>query len=223
MGQKVNPTSIRLKINETWKSRWFSRDKYPQMLHQDLAIRKYLLNEYKGAAISSITVDRDANKITIGIKTARPGVIIGKGGIGASKIKESIERLIQGSKLKINIEEVRNPDADASVVAQNIVNQLEKRIPYRRAIKQAAEKANQSGARGIKVQVSGRLNGAEIARSEKIVLGLVPLSTLKSKIDYAYEVAKTTFGTIGIKVWIYKGESSDVNISSPNSKGALGK
>lgn len=223
MGQKVNPTSIRLKINETWKSRWFSSNKYAEMLHQDLAIRKYLLGEYKSAAISSITVDRDANKITVGIRTARPGVIIGKGGIGANKIKESIEKLLQGSKLKINIEEVRNPDADATVVAQNIVSQLEKRMPYRRAIKQAAEKAEQSGAKGIKVQVSGRLNGAEIARSEKIVIGLVPLSTLKSKIDYSYEVAKTTYGTIGIKVWIYKGEATEVNIATPTDKSTLGK
>lgn len=222
MGQKVNPTSLRLKINETWKSRWFGRGKYSDMLHEDLKIRRYLLDEYKNAAISSITVDRDANKITIGIRTARPGVIIGKGGIGATKIKEKIEKLLDGNKVKINIEEVRNPDMDATVVAQNIVSQLEKRIPFRRAMKQAAEKAEQSGAKGIKVQVSGRLNGAEIARSEKIVTGLVPLSTLKSKIDYAYEVAKTTYGTIGVKVWVYKGESSDIFVSSSN-KNSLGK
>lgn len=222
MGQKVNPTSMRLKINESWKSRWFGRGKYADMLHQDLAIRKYLLNEYKNGAISSITIDRDTNKITVGIKTARPGVIIGKGGAGASKIKESIEKLLRGSKVKVNIEEIRNPDSDATVVGQNIATQLEKRIPYRRAVKQAVEKAEQSGAKGIKIQVSGRLNGAEIARSEKVVSGLVPLSTFKSKIDYAYEVAKTTYGTIGVKVWVYKGESSEMSGAQLTNNG-LGK
>jgi len=138
---------------------------------------------------------------------ASPGVIIGKGGAGASKIKEGIEKLLRGSKVKINIEEIRNPDADANVVAQNIANQLEKRMPYRRAMKQAIEKAGQTNVKGIKVQISGRLNGAEIARSEKAISGLVPLSTLKSQIDYAYVPAQTTFGVIGIKVWIYKGDT----------------
>jgi len=208
MGQKVNPTSWRLKINETWKSRWFAGAKYADMLHEDLAIRKYIAKEFQSAAISRVEIDRDANKITIGIKTARPGVIIGKGGTGASKIKESIEKLLRGSKIKINIEEVRNPDADANVVGQNIANQLEKRMPYRRAMKQAIEKAQQGGVKGIKVQISGRLNGAEIARSEKAIFGLVPLSSLKSQIDYAYIPALTTYGVIGIKVWIYKGEST---------------
>ncbi|MCX6810818.1 MAG: 30S ribosomal protein S3 [Candidatus Berkelbacteria bacterium] len=207
MGQKVNPTSWRIKINETWKSRWFGGAKYAEMLHEDLAIRKYIMTEYKSAAISRVEIDRDANKITVAIKTARPGVIIGKGGAGASKIKEGIEKLLRGSKVKINIEEIRNPDADANVVAQNIANQLEKRMPYRRAMKQAIEKAGQSNVKGIKVQISGRLNGAEIARSEKAISGLVPLSTLKSQIDYAYVPAQTTFGVIGIKVWIYKGDT----------------
>lgn len=207
MGQKVNPTSWRLKINETWKSRWFGGAKYAEMLHEDLAIRKYIMTEFKSAAISRVEIDRDANKITVGIKTARPGVIIGKGGAGASKIKEGIEKLLRGSKVKINIEEIRNPDADANVVAQNIVNQLEKRMPYRRAMKQAIEKGQQAGAKGIKVQISGRLNGAEIARCEKAIAGLVPLSTMKSKIDYSYTPAFTTYGVIGIKVWIYKGDT----------------
>lgn len=212
MGQKVNPTSWRLKINETWKSRWFGGAKYAEMLHEDLAIRKYIMTEYKSAAISRVEIDRDANKISVTIKTARPGVIIGKGGAGASKIKEGIEKLLRGSKVKINIEEIRNPDADANVVAQNIANQLEKRMPYRRAMKQAVEKAGQSNVKGIKVQISGRLNGAEIARSEKAISGLVPLSTLKSQIDYAYVPAQTTFGVIGIKVWIYKGDTQNFDM-----------
>ncbi len=211
MGQKVNPTSWRIKVNETWKSRWFGGAKYADMLHEDLAIRKYVMTEFRSAAIARVEIDRDSNKITVGIKTARPGVIIGKGGAGASKIKDGIEKIVRGSKVKVNIEEIRNPDADANVVAQNIVNQLEKRMPYRRAMKQAIEKAEQSGVKGIKIQISGRLNGAEIARSEKAIFGLVPLSTIKSQIDYSYTPAFTTFGVIGIKVWIYKGKSEKVN------------
>jgi len=213
MGQKVNPTSWRMKVNETWKSRWFGRGNFADMLHEDLKIREYIKKEYKNAAISRVEIDRDTNKITIGIKTARPGVIIGKGGIGASKIKDGIEKIVSGSKIKVNIEEVKNSDADASIVGQNIATQLEKRMPYRRAMKQAIEKAEQSGAKGIKIQISGRLNGAEIARSEKAISGLVPLSSIKSRIDYAYIPAQTTFGVIGIKVWIYKGES---NYDIPN-------
>ena len=208
MGQKVNPTSWRVKVNETWKSRWFGRGNYADMLHEDLSIRRYLIKEYKNAAISRVEIDRDTNKITVGIKTARPGVIIGKGGAGAGKIKEDIEKLVHGSKVKVNIEEIKNADADASCVGQNIASQLEKRMPYRRAMKQAIEKAQQSGAKGMKIQISGRLNGAEIARSEKSIFGLVPLSSIKSRIDYAYIPAQTTYGVIGIKVWVYKGEST---------------
>ena len=219
MGQKVNPTSWRLKINETWKSRWFGGSSYSTMLHQDLKIRKYLGAEYRAAAISDVFIDRDANKITVTIRTARPGVIIGRGGAGASKIKDGIERLVSGNKVKVNIEEVKNPDADANVVAQNIASMLEKRMPFRRAMKQSIEKAMQSSAKGIKVQISGRLNGAEIARSEKAIAGLVPLSSLKSQIDYAYFPAQTTFGVIGIKVWIYRGDSTNtVSVQSSPKK-----
>jgi small subunit ribosomal protein S3 len=207
MGQKVNPTSWRLKVNETWKSRWFASNNYAELLHQDLKIRKYLRAEYSQAAISDIEIDRDANKITVTIKTARPGVIIGRGGAGASKIKEGVEKLVSGSKVKVNIEEIKNPDANARVVAENISSQIERRMPFRRAMKQSIEKAQQAGVKGIKVQISGRLNGAEIARSEKAIFGLVPLSSIKSQIDYAYVAAKTTYGIVGIKVWIYKGDS----------------
>lgn len=207
MGQKVNPTSWRLKVNETWKSRWFASNNYAELLHQDLKIRKYLRAEYSQAAISDIEIDRDANKITVTIKTARPGVIIGRGGAGASKIKEGVEKLVSGSKVKVNIEEVKNPDANARVVAENISSQIERRMPFRRALKQSIEKAQQAGVKGIKVQISGRLNGAEIARSEKAIYGLVPLSSIKSQIDYAYVAARTTYGIVGIKVWVYKGDS----------------
>ena len=222
MGQKVNPTSWRLKVNETWKSRWFASSNYAELLHQDLRIRKFLREEYSQASIADIEIDRDANKITVTIKTARPGVIIGRGGAGASKIKESIEKLVKGSKVKVNIEEVKNPDANARVVAENISSQLERRMPFRRAMKQSIEKASQAGVKGIKVQISGRLNGAEIARSEKAISGLVPLSSIKSRIDYAYVAAKTTYGIIGIKVWIYKGDLVDKALPNNNNK-PLGK
>lgn len=206
MGQKVNPTSWRLKINETWKSRWFGRSNYAEILLEDYKIRHYVMEEFKMAAISCVEIDRDANKITVIVKTARPGVIIGRGGAGATKIKDGIEKIIRGSKVKINIEEIKNPDGDAGVVAGNIAAQIEKRMPFRRVMKQAIEKAQQAGVKGIKVQIAGRLNGAEIARTEKITYGLVPLSSLKSNIDYTYIAAKTTYGVIGVKVWIYKGE-----------------
>ena len=222
MGQKVNPTSWRLKVNETWKSRWFASSNYAELLHQDLRIRKFLREEYSQASIADIEIDRDANKITVTIKTARPGVIIGRGGAGASKIKESIEKLVKGSKVKVNIEEVKNPDANARVVAENISSQLERRMPFRRAMKQSIEKASQAGVKGIKVQISGRLNGAEIARSEKAISGLVPLSSIKSRIDYAYVAAKTTYGIIGIKVWIYKGDLVDKTLPNNINK-PLGK
>lgn len=206
MGQKVNPISWRLKTNQTWKSRWFGRGNYAEMLLEDYKIRRYIMEEFKMAAISDVEIDRDANKITVIVKTARPGVIIGRGGAGANKIKNGIEKLVRGSKVKVNIEEVKNPDGDAGVVAGNMALQIEKRIPFRRVMKQAIEKAQQAGVKGIKVQIAGRLNGAEIARTEKITYGLVPLSSLKSSIDFAYVAAKTTYGINGIKVWIYKGE-----------------
>jgi len=209
MGQKVNPTSWRLKVNESWKSRWFGHGRVADMLHKDLEIRKYLLSEFRSAAISNVIIDRDADKITVSLKTARPGVIIGKGGAGATKIKEGVERIARGSKVKINIEEVRNPDGDAGVIAQNIAAQIEKRIPYRRAMKQALERAEQSGVAGAKIQISGRLNGAEIARSEKLTFGLVPLSSIKSQIDFCYLPAFTTYGVVGIKVWVYKGNEKN--------------
>lgn len=206
MGQKVNPTSWRLKVNETWKSRWFGRGNYAELLLEDYKIRNYIMKEFRMAAISDVEIDRDANKITVIVKTARPGIIIGRGGAGASKIKDGVEKIVRGSKVKVNIEEVKNPDGDAGVVAGNMATQIEKRMPFRRVMKQAIEKAESAGVKGIKVQISGRLNGAEIARTEKITSGLVPLSSLKSNIDYSYIAAKTTYGIIGIKVWVYKGD-----------------
>ncbi|TSC95282.1 MAG: 30S ribosomal protein S3 [Candidatus Berkelbacteria bacterium Athens1014_28] len=214
MGQKVNPISWRIKVNGEWRSKWFGRRKFSDLLIEDFRIRKYISEEFKVAGIANVLIDRDANKITVTIKSARPGVIIGKSGIGAIKIKDGVEKIIKNSKVKINIEEVKNPDTVASIIAQNIALQLEKRMPFRRAMKQAVEKAQQSGISGIKISISGRLNGAEIARQEKVTFGLVPLSTIKAVIDYAYSIAKTTYGVIGIKVWVYKG----INKTNPLSE-----
>lgn len=205
MGQKVNPKSIRLKINELWLSKWFSKNSYRDNLIADLKIRRELEKKLKEAAISKIEISRDSNKVTVNIYSGRPGVVIGRGGSGTEDLKKLLVNFIK-DKIQINIIEVKKPDADAAIIAQSVANQIEKRIPYRRAVKQTIERAKTAGIKGIKIMVSGRLNGAEIARSEKMAFGTVPLSTFKSDIDYKYLVASTTYGTIGIKVWVYKGE-----------------
>jgi small subunit ribosomal protein S3 len=205
MGQKVNPKSIRLKINELWQSRWYSKQSYRDNLISDVKIRRALEKRLKEAAISEIIINRDSNKVTIDIHTGRPGIVIGRGGAGAEELKKFLATFV-ADKIQINIIEVKKPDVDAAIVAQAIASQLEKRVPFKRAMKQVIDRAKTGGAKGIKVQVSGRLNGAEIARDEKISFGTVPLSTFKSDIDYKYLTALTTYGIIGVKVWIYKGE-----------------
>lgn len=205
MGQKVNPKSIRLKINEIWQSKWFGRLNYSDNLISDLKIRKFLATRLKEASVANIVINRDANKVAIDIYSGRPGVVIGRGGTGTDELKKALAEFVK-DKIQINIIEVKKPDGDASIIAQNVANQIEKRIPYRRAMKQTIEKAKAAGVKGIKIQVAGRLNGADIARSEKLAFGTVPLSTFKSNIDYKYLTALTTFGIIGIKVWVYNGE-----------------
>lgn len=205
MGQKVNPFSQRLKINQTWKSRWFEHSHYAANLIADLRIRKALESRLRNASVSRIEISRDANKLVIDIYSGRPGLIIGRRGTGTDELKKVLSAFID-AKIQINIVEVKNPDADANIIALNIANQIEKRISFKRAIKQAIERAKENGIQGIKVHVAGRLNGAEIARSEKNSYGTVPLSTFKSDIDYAHVAALTTYGIIGVKVWIYKGE-----------------
>ncbi|MCX6809069.1 MAG: 30S ribosomal protein S3 [Candidatus Berkelbacteria bacterium] len=205
MGQKVNPRSIRLKINEMWSSRWFGRQNYTDNLITDLKIRGLLLKRLKDASVAEVVINRDANKVTIDIYSGRPGVIIGRGGAGTEELKKLLTDQIK-EKIQINIIEIKRPDGDASIIAQNIASQIEKRLPFRRAMKQAVEKAKSAGVKGVKIQISGRLNGADIARSEKLSFGTVPLGTFKSDIDYKYITALTTFGIIGIKVWVYNGE-----------------
>lgn len=194
-----------MKINKIWSSRWFGGNQYADKLIQDLKIRAKIEEKLNEAAVSEIVINRDSNKISIDIHSGRPGVVIGRGGAGTDQLKKSLSKIVK-DKIQINIIEVKKPDADASIIAKNIAAQIEKRIPFRRAVRQVIERAKTAGVKGIKVQISGRLNGAEIARNEKFSHGTVPLSTFKSDIDYKYHVALTTYGIIGIKVWVYNGE-----------------
>jgi len=205
MGQKIHPVGLRLGITRTWDSRWFEKKNYVAWLHEDVAIRKYFGRMTRAAAISRIEIERRANQARVIINTGKPGIIIGKRGVGIDDIRRNLERLT-GKQVQVNVVEIKQIELDARLVAQNIVDQLEKRIAFRRAMKQAIMRTMKAGARGVKVQVSGRLGGAEIARTERNHDGKVPLHTLRADIDYAHVEAFTTFGRIGVKVWIYKGE-----------------
>ncbi len=205
MGQKIHPVGLRLGITRTWDSRWFEKKHYKEWLHEDVKIRKYFARLVRPAAISKIEIERRANQARVIVNTGKPGIIIGKRGVGIEEIRKNIEQLT-GKNVQVNVMEIKHPELDARLVAQNIVDQLEKRIAFRRAMKQAIMRTMKAGARGIKVQVSGRLGGAEIARTERNADGKVPLHTLRADIDYAQVEAFTTFGRIGVKVWIYRGE-----------------
>ncbi|MBT3834950.1 30S ribosomal protein S3 [Candidatus Peribacteria bacterium] len=217
MGQKVNPNGFRLGITTTWPSTWFAgRKKYKQYFLQDVAIRKFITNRVRDAGITRIEIER-TKKISVAIHTSKPGVIIGKQGAAIDELKKDMEKTF-GERFEVNIREVRNPEADAYVIAEVIRGQLERRMPYRRAVKMAIEKATQAGALGVKIRVSGRLNGAEIARSELFKDGNVPLHTLRANVQFAVAHAATTYGALGIKVWVYKGmvfkQIQDVQSSS---------
>ena len=205
MGQKVNPNGLRLGINKTWSSRWYSKTDYAKLLHEDLEIKKYIQKKLASASISKVIIERAAKKLRLTIYSSRPGIIIGKKGADIESLKN---KLMEMSKLEVylDIKEVRKPEVEAKLVAENIASQLEKRISFRRAMKKAVQSAMRLGAKGVKVVCSGRLGGAEIARTEKYHLGSVPLHTLRSDIDYATAEAETTYGICGIKVWINRGE-----------------
>ena len=205
MGQKVNPHGIRLGINKTWSSRWFSKSEYTELLHQDLKIKNYVEKKLKNASISKINVERAAKKLRISIFSSRPGIIIGKKGADIETLKNDLSKM-SNLEVFLDIKEVRKPEVEAKLVAENIANQLEKRVSLRRAMKKAVQSAIRLGAKGVKVVCSGRLGGAEIARTEKYHEGSVPLHTLRGDIDYATAEAETTYGICGIKVWINKGE-----------------
>ncbi len=211
MGQKVNPKSLRIGITTTWRSRWFVGDKkYKQYLEQDVMLRRLLMKKYRHAAIADVEVERNAHNVKVIIKTARPGVIIGRGGSGIEDVSRFIkEEIFPGKKnaITVDVVEIRNPEESAALVAQQVAEQLEKRMPFRRVLKSTLEQAQKSRiVKGIKVQVSGRLNGAEMSRVEWLADGRIPLHTLRADIDFARDVARTTYGAIGVKVWIYKGE-----------------
>ncbi|WP_456428971.1 30S ribosomal protein S3 [Nitratifractor sp.] len=206
MGQKVNPIGLRLGINRNWESRWYpAKDRAPGFVAEDYKIRKFLKKELFYAGVSNIIIERTVKKIRITIVTARPGIIIGKRGADIEKLKANLQKML-GKEVAINIKEEKRPQASAQLAAENIATQLERRVAFRRAMKKAIQGALKSGAKGIKVQVSGRLGGAEMARTEWYLEGRVPLHTLRAKIDYGFAEALTTYGNIGIKVWIFKGE-----------------
>ncbi|MCX6785290.1 MAG: 30S ribosomal protein S3 [Candidatus Komeilibacteria bacterium] len=209
MGHKVNPKGFRLGQSITWSSRWFSKKKYPEMLREDILIKKFLAVKLKEAVLDKIDIERTPAEITIIITAARPGVIIGRGGAGIEEIKKAVsEKFLKNVKqnVKVNIQEVDNPNLSAPAIIHFIIADIEKRMPFRRVMKQSIERVKKAGALGVKVRISGRLNGAEIARTETLSEGKVPLHTLRANIDYSRGTARTTYGAIGVKVWIYKGE-----------------
>ncbi len=206
MGQKVNPIGLRLGINKTWDSRWYASEaEYGDLLHEDMKIRETLLNDMKQAAVSKIVIERPHKKCRVTIHTARPGIVIGKKGADIEKLRRKIGAMTD-SEVHINIVEVRKPEVDANLVAQSIAQQLERRVAFRRAMKRAVQSAMRLGALGIRINCGGRLGGAEIARTEWYREGRVPLHTLRADIDYGTATAHTAYGTIGIKVWVFKGD-----------------
>jgi len=206
LGQKVNPIGLRIGITRTWDSRWFAKNEFPKLVHEDYKIRRYIKERLKHAGIARIEIERAANKVRIIIHTARPGIVIGKKGAEIEALKKALEELTEGKEIHIDIIEVRRPELDAQLVAENIATQLERRVSFRRAMKRAVALAMRFGAQGIRVQCAGRLGGAEIARREWYREGRVPLHTLRADIDYGFSEAITKYGVIGVKVWIFKGE-----------------
>lgn len=216
MGQKVNPTGLRVGIIRDWDAKWYAEKDFATDLHEDLRIRKFIENKLANASVSTIEIERAAKRVNISIHTAKPGMVIGKGGSEVEKLRQELNKLT-GKRVHINIVEIKKPDLDAKLVGENIAQQLENRIAFRRAMKQAMRRTMRAGAKGIKVQVAGRLNGADMARVEHFSDGTVPLHTLRADIDYAWVEASTTYGQLGVKVWIYRGEV--LPTKKNNSKG----
>ncbi|MBI2909904.1 MAG: 30S ribosomal protein S3 [Chloroflexi bacterium] len=206
MGQKVHPVGFRLGITKDWQAKWYAADRhYPQLLHEDLRIRKSIQSRYPEAGISQVEIERGANQVSVTIHTARPGIVIGRGGQRVDELRGMLEKET-GKRVRLNINEIRTPELDAYLVAKNVAEQLERRVGYRRAMKQVVQRTMMRGAQGIKIALGGRLGGAEMSRREKEREGRVPLHTLRADIDYGQTEAHTTFGLIGVKVWIYKGD-----------------
>jgi len=204
MGQKVNPTSLRLQVSKDWQSKWFATQDYSTFLVQDIKLRRAATAKLgKRAGVARIDIERSPNLLVVTIYTSKPGVVIGRGGAGAEELKTALTK-IAGGNLKVTIEEVKKPEANAVLVAENVASQLERRIGFRRAMKMSVENALKAGAKGAKIRVAGRLNGAEMARRETTASGSIPLHTIRADVDFGQALAKTTYGVIGVKVWIYK-------------------
>ncbi len=219
MGHKVNPKIFRIGILNNWSSKWYSGRDYVKFLQQDILMKEFIAKELKEAAVAKVEIERSANNLTIIIYSAKPGVIIGRGGQGIEELKKKIlsKFLDKKANLNINIQEVADPNSSAELVLQSMVLDLEKRMPFRRVLKQAIGRVEKTKAKGVKVTVSGRLNGSEIARTETLNSGSLPLHTLRADIDYAHGIAQTTYGVIGVKIWIYKGEKfkDDQAVNTP--------
>ena len=207
MGQKINPTGLRIGVIKPWESRWYAKPEvFGDTLVEDYNLREYLLEKLQGAGVPKIEIERDSKRVYINIHCAKPGMVIGRQGAEIEKLKKICSQKLGGKEVSINIIEIKQPDLDAQLVAENIAGQLERRISYRRAVKQAIGRTMKLGAKGIKIQCSGRIGGAEIARSESYHEGTIPLQTIRADIDYGFAEAKTTYGRIGVKVWLYRGE-----------------
>ena len=208
MGQKIHPIGFRLGITKEHKSRWYAdKRRYPELLQEDLAVRKHIEKNLSNAGIADIRIERKADQIDLAIYTARPGVVVGRGGSGIEQLRTALQKnLGENRQIRINVSEVSRVDADAALIAEYITQQLERRVSFRRVVRQAIQRAQRAEVKGIKIQVGGRLNGAEIARTEWVREGRVPLHTLRADIDYSYRTAQTTYGILGVKVWVFKGE-----------------
>jgi len=205
VGQKVSPVGFRIGVIRDWDARWYADKSYKDLLHEDLQIRKYLQEKLDGASLSRVEIERAANNLRINIHTAKPGMVIGRGGVGVEELRKKLEAMTD-KKVHLNIIEIKKPEMDAQLVAENVASQLERRIAFRRAMKQSVFRTMRNGAEGVKIACSGRLGGSEMARNESYHEGTVPLQTLRADIDYGFKEAQTTYGRIGVKVWIYKGE-----------------
>jgi len=219
VGQKVNPVGLRVGIIRDWESKWYADKDFGDLLLEDVKIREYLKNKLKDAAVSHIEIERAANRVNVTIHTAKPGMVIGKGGAEVENLRVQLGKIAKDKKVHINIAEIKQADLDAILVAESIAQQLERRVSFRRALKQAIQRSMRAGAKGIKTAVSGRLGGAEIARSEGYSEGTVPLHTLRADIDYGTAEAHTTYGRLGVKVWIYRGEVLPTKKKAPQEGG----
>lgn len=211
MGQKVNPISMRLQVNKAWRSRWFANKRdYAEFLRRDLAVRRHIEKKFRGrSVIGRVDIERSPNLVTVTVYTSKAGVVIGRGGAGVQELKQDVEKIL-GVEVRLNIEEIKKPELNAKLVAENIASQLERRMSFRRAVKSTAAATMRAGAKGVRVELGGRLGGSEMSRREKHSEGSVPLHTIRADIDYSGATAFTQAGTVGVKVWIYKGEATGV-------------